>query len=80
VKTATLTLTESFMRDAGVSAVVLARLTGVAPTSLRDALRGESYLGAEKELAFLKQLHSLPNLNRHWNLSICRKSGQIWMC
>jgi hypothetical protein len=54
VKTATMTLTESFMRDAGISAATLARLTGVAPTSLRDGLRGESYLGAEKEARILE--------------------------
>ncbi len=42
------------MRDAGISAAVLARLAGVAPTSLRDALRGESYLGLEKEVRLLE--------------------------
>jgi hypothetical protein len=49
MKTATMILTEAFMREASVSAATLARLAGVSPTSLRDALRGESYLGAEKE-------------------------------
>jgi hypothetical protein len=86
VKTATLTLTESFMLDAGVSAATLARLTGVAPTSLRDALRGESYLGAEKEARILKTVSLVAkfkqaleplDLPKEWaDLDVLIKSGK----
>ncbi len=54
MKTATLILAETFLREAGISAATLARLAGVSPTSLRDALRGESYLGAEREARILE--------------------------
>jgi hypothetical protein len=86
VKTATMTLTESFMRDAGLSAASLARLTGVAPTSLRDALRGESYLGAEREARILetvslvakfKQALEPLDLPKEWaDLDVLLKSGR----
>ena len=49
MKTVTLNLTESLMRAANISAATLGKLTGISPTSVRDALRDEVYLGSEKE-------------------------------
>lgn len=54
MKTATLILAESFMREAGISAASLARLVGLSPSTLRDALRGEAYLGGEREARVLE--------------------------
>lgn len=42
------------MLESGISAATLARLTGISPSTLRDALRGESYLGAEREARILE--------------------------
>jgi transcriptional regulator with XRE-family HTH domain len=76
MKTATMILTESFMRESGISAATLARMAGVSPTSLRDALRGESYLGAEREARILETASRVAkfkealeplDLPREWN-------------
>jgi hypothetical protein len=54
MKSATLILTERFMLESGISAATLARLTGISPSTLRDALRSEGYLGAEREARILE--------------------------
>ena len=54
MKSATLILTERFLLESGISAATLARLTGISPSTMRDALRGESYLGAEREARILE--------------------------
>ena len=54
MKSATLILTERFLLESGISAATLARLTGISPSTMRDALRGESYLGAEREARVLE--------------------------
>jgi hypothetical protein len=42
------------MRTAGISAATLGKLAGISPTSTRDALRDEVYLGSEKEARLLE--------------------------
>ncbi len=86
MKTATLTLAESFMRTAGISAATLGKLAGVSPTSLRDALRGESYLGGEREARVLETASRVAkfkealepfDLPKEWaDLDVLIKSGR----
>jgi hypothetical protein len=42
------------MKEAGISAAYLSRLVGLSPSTLRDALRGEAYLGGEREASVLE--------------------------
>jgi hypothetical protein len=49
MKTATLILAEKSMKESGASTGLIAALVGIAASTLRDALRDESYLGSERE-------------------------------
>ena len=54
MKTATLILAERFLFEYNISAAALAPMVGVSASGLRSALRGEVYLGSEKEARILE--------------------------
>ncbi len=53
MKTATLALAESHIRDSSVSTTTIAKLVNVSPSSLSAAMRDITYLGSEKEAEIL---------------------------
>lgn len=53
-KTATLIMTEKYVAESRVPIAILARLMNVSPSLLRGALRGDLYIGSERESRLLE--------------------------
>jgi hypothetical protein len=64
-KSATLILAKHYLEAAGSpKSILVAGLVGIPASSLREALRGESYLGSEREAEIQKIASKLAKLKR----------------